>query len=213
MKIINIGVCDDHPFVAHGIESMIVHESDMEFGWRAGSVEAAVVLLKASPVDVLILDLNVGKNDSDSFGLLRAIVAQGLNTKVLFFSAYLSRHLVREAARCGAAGYFSKSGDLGELVSSMREAACNDAKFFLGPYKSWSVDDYCLKVSPREKEVLMALAKGRTNQEIAQQLGVKVGTVKTHLESIYMKLGVSSRTDAVRCALTEHYFYLEELSS
>lgn len=179
--------------------------------WAATDADSAWRKLQEQPVDVAVLDVKLGSG-SQGLELLRRIVDARLSCRCLMLSSYHSERVVREAYRLGAAGFFSKSDDI-EAIADGIVAAASGASAFLGPHAEWARPNPLLELSARETEVLRELARGRSNQEMARALGLQIGTVKKHLESIYLKLGASSRTEAMRLALTQGYVFVDELQA
>lgn len=208
--MVTIAVVDDHPFVHKGLNAVIELHSNMSLEWTSGTVEDALERFAASPVDVLIVDVKIG-NTAGGIRFLEHLQKVYPKFNALVFSAYVSRRSVREAARFGAKGFFLKTQGVEELLQAAEQVATSEAGTFLGPFADWSKPNPYLELSNREVEVLVELSKGKSNPEVAAELGLKVGTVKTHLESIYRKLGVRSRTEAMRAALAEGYFYIDEI--
>lgn len=210
-KTISVGIVDDHPFVQKGLGAIVDSDPDLCVKWASLSVEEALDLLEHNPVDVLVVDMKIGSTPGGVRILESLRCRENANTKVIVLSAYASRRIVRETARLGAAGYFSKTQDVSEVTGAIKRLLEGEATGFMGPYSNWARPYPYLELSKREIDVLSEMAKGRSNPEVAALLGLKIGTVKTHLESIYRKLGVKSRTEALRVALAEGYFYLDEI--
>lgn len=205
-----IGVLDDHPFVHDCIQTLFLHEQQIHVAWQALSPESAEAEIQAHTPDILLLDIQMQPNQANGFSLLQRIQKLGLATRTIVFSAHASKHLVTQSAKFGASGYFSKSGPLSELKDAIIQLATRGSEEFLGPYKAWA-NRVFNEISPREKEVLEMLCKGYTNQEIANRLNIGLATVKSHLENIFAKLGVRSRTDAMRVALKEQCVFISDL--
>lgn len=210
-KTISVGIVDDHPFVHKGVGTFIDLDRKLSLSWSALSEEAALECVKRDPVDALIVDLKIGASSGGIRILEHLKRMNGADTVVVVFSAFSSQRMVREAYRAGASGFFSKTQDVSELISGIKRLVRETDVPFLGPYSDWAKPYPYLELSKREIEVLSEIAKGYSNPEVAAALGLKIGTIKTHLESIYRKLGVNSRTEALRFALEEGYFDLDEL--
>lgn len=208
--VITIGILDDHPFVIQGISAIIEQEPDMKILWSACDEKKAWELLCLQPVKIFVTDLQL---QASGGGLLVIdhVKSEKPESKILVLSAHASAYLVRECAQRGACGFFKKTDDLNQFIAGIRTAATKPSEAFLGPYAQWARPNPQVDITPREREVLIEMAKGHSNIEAAKKLGIKSGTIKTHLESIYYKLNVSNRTDAVRVALSERYFYIDEV--
>ena len=210
MECLKVGIVDDHPFVAKGLESIFSMDGGLKTAWAALDYEEMAALLEKDPVDVLVVDLKIG----DSINGLRVLdhVAQRYSkTAAIVLSAYAPPRLVRASFEKGARGYFTKDEEGANLIRAIKEIGSGRGRSFYGPYQELAKPNVYLDISAREREVMLLIAKGKPNAEVAAELGLKVGTVKTHLESIYKKLGASNRTEAMRAALAEGYFCLEDL--
>ncbi|MBC2605473.1 response regulator [Pelagicoccus albus] len=211
-RTLSIGVVDDHPFVAKGLAAALSLKPGVELLWDATDADRAVELLDSQPVDVVVVDLKMEEANS-GLKVLRVVEEKYESTSAVVFTAHAPRRLVREAAVLGAKGYFTKDVDIEEFVDALLEIADGKASTakFSGALSELAKPNPYLDISNRERDVLLLVSKGKSNVEVAEELGLKVGTVKTHLESIYKKLSVNNRTDALRAALSEGYFSLEEL--
>ncbi|MDQ8203997.1 response regulator transcription factor [Pelagicoccus sp. SDUM812003] len=212
MKTIRVGIVDDHPFVVKGLAAYLEEDDGLQLAWTAGEEEAAMKLLHEQPVDVVILDLKMGEARS-GFHILQRLSQSSLETRALILSGYAPATLVREAAALGASAYFAKTDRSEEIVQAVRTLGEGPVTGLLGPYRDIAKPDIYVELSSRERDVLVEIAKGKSNAAVAKDLHLKVGTVKTHLESIYRKLGVTSRTDAIRTALSDGYFSVEDMQS
>lgn len=206
---ITIGILDDHPFVIKGISAIIEQEPGMKVLWSATDERKAWEMLCLYPVDVFVTDLQL-QATGGGLMVIDHVQSERPDSKIIVLSAHASAYLVREAAQRGAMGYFKKTDGLDDFLAGIRQAV-DAPNGFLGPYAHWAKRNPQTDITPRERQVLMEMAKGRSNIEAAEKLGVRAATIKTHLESIYQKLSVSNRTDAVRVALAERYFYIDEL--
>jgi DNA-binding NarL/FixJ family response regulator len=144
----------------------------------------------------------------------RRIVAQRPTSRVLIVSAYDDQQYVLEAIRAGAAGYLLKTAPSAELVNAVRAVASGATVLqesisrrlaMRGDERGAS----SLEPSPRELEILHEVAAGKPNKEIARDLRISTRTVEGHLNNLFAKLGVSSRTEALVMAMNRHLISLE----
>lgn len=210
-SLVRVGIIDDHVFIAKGLELLLEDREELSMAWSATDVEVGLGKLVSDPVDVLVLDMKL-ESAVEGLAALRMISELAPAVQTIVLSAYAQPRTVREAYRLGARGYFCKGDAATELLDSLVDAVKSSDIPFYGPYKHLARPSRFVDVSPRETEVLFAVAKGASNPLIGKQLGMSVGTVKAHLESIYRKLGVNCRVDAARVAMAEGYFSLEEVS-
>ncbi|MFF2145041.1 response regulator [Kitasatospora sp. NPDC058190] len=199
--MIRLLIADDHPVVRAGLRAVLESEPDFTIVAEAATAERAVELAAEPGVDVVLMDLQFGPGSAmNGAQATAAITARAGAPRVLVVTTYDSDADTLPALEAGATGYLLKDAPPEELAQAVRAAAAGRSA--LAP----SVADRLLErmrapsaaLSARETEVLGLVADGLTNQRISQQLHLSQATVKSHLVHIYSKLGVDSRTAAVR---------------
>ena len=202
--MIRIAIADDHPVVREGLVAMLETEPDFEVvGTAATGAEAAALVARVDP-DVMLLDLELP--ELDGVGVLRRLAAEGARVGVIVFTVFDTDERIIAAVEAGAAGYLLKGAPRGELFAAVRTVAAGGS--LLTPVASSAVLRRVRgeapaagpSLTPREREVLQALARGLGNKQIAAQLGVSDRTVKFHVSSLFEKLGAGNRTEAVTIA-------------
>ena len=198
---IRIVIADDHRVVRDGLRFMLSQEADIDIVGEAGDGKQAVRVTAASRPDVLLLDRYMP--ELDGHGVLAALRdAEHQPTVVIPTSATDDQDLVR-AMRAGATSYLLKTVGADQVVAAVRDAATGAAN--LSPALLTRLTqalrrpepvDPLERLSPREREVLGLIAEGRSNQQIARQLGIGEQTVKTHVSSILTKLDLQDRVQA-----------------
>ncbi|MER7752431.1 response regulator transcription factor [Kitasatospora sp. NPDC097643] len=200
-RVIRLLLADDHPVVRAGLRAVLEGEPDFAIVAEAATAERAVELAAAGGVDVVLMDLQFGPGSAmNGAQATAAITARAGGPRVLVVTTYDTDADTLPALEAGATGYLLKDAPPEELAQAVRAAAAGRSA--LAP----SVADRLLErmrapaaaLSARETEVLGLVADGLTNQQISQQLHLSQATVKSHLVHIYTKLGVDSRTTAVR---------------
>jgi DNA-binding NarL/FixJ family response regulator len=188
-RLIRVAILDDHPVAAAGVAGALVEAGDIEIVGRASSVGEVTGLVQATTPDVLLCDVQVGRERA-----LRVPALLGPPPPaVLFFTSYDYPSFVRSALDAGAAGYVLKSVPLEELVAAIRAVA--------GGGSAWDAQHLRQAhlaprtPSDRELEVVALVAAGRSNAEIGAQLGVDERTVESHLRRLFNRYGVNSRTE------------------
>ena len=151
--------------------------------------------------DVVLLDISMPK--LDGVGTLRRVSELGLQTRVILLSAYATDEYIFDGLRAGAGGYLLKDVSRDELANAIRTV--HEGGSLLHPVVAKRLIEQLDNketsgLSDREIEVIMLLASGARNKEIATQLSVTIHTVKFHLDNVYRKLGVQTRAEAVRVA-------------
>jgi DNA-binding NarL/FixJ family response regulator len=169
------------------------------------SIEAALSAPVPAAVDVVLLDVNLPGMSGVS-GIAELLSRWG-DIEVVMLTVFEEAGVVFEALEAGATGYLAKSALPEEIVAAVREVAAGGApmsstiarKVIARFRQSGTGGDNALpELTERENELLAQLAEGRLDKEIADDLGITLATVKTHLRSIYRKLQVQNRTEAAR---------------
>lgn len=197
---------DDHPVVRAGLRAVL--ESGGEITVVAETEDSAaglaavdrLVALGQAP-DVVVMDLELGGGPS-GIDTTRQLAASHPGIPVLVVTTYSSAADVQAALQAGAVGYLLKDASPADLRDAVTKSAvgmsvlpAEVARRALGGSRGLAVP-----LSPREIEILELLATGRTNQQLAAELFISQATVKTHLNHIFGKLGVATRTEAVAAA-------------
>lgn len=201
-------VVDDHPLFRAGICDRIqsVDDSIVVVG-EAGSGQEACELIAASPPAVVLMDIAMaGMNGIEA---TRVISASWPEVAVIILSVYDDDQYVQAALKAGASGYLLKTVDAAELRASIKQVARGGSA--LSPEVMRTVLSHLTDSHPqpigltdRERQVLELVASGAANKVIAKELALSSRTVEAHLRSIFDKLGVTSRTEAVASALRTH---------
>ncbi|WP_062311968.1 response regulator transcription factor [Demequina rhizosphaerae] len=196
-----VAIVDDDPLVRMGLRAIVSSEDGWDVVGEAGDGAAAVALAARERPDVMLMDVRMP--GVDGLAATREIVASGSATRVLVLTTFEVDEYVFEAMRAGASGFVLKRVPPAELLESIRVVASGESLLFPASTRA-VIERFATRgaerlpeLSEREEDVLRALARGRSNGEIAAELFVSVETVKSHVASILMKLGVRDRTQAV----------------
>lgn len=199
---VRVLLVDDHAIVRNGLRAVLDTTPDCTVVGEAATGEAAVDLAAELVPDVVVMDLSMpGAGGVVATGHLRATVP---TTRVLVLTTFSDDARVRAALAAGATGYLLKDADPDDVVRAVRAAARDEApidprvaRHLLtpGPPPSRSTQPGPV-LPPRESEVLVRLARGLSNKQIAHELRIAERTVKVHVGSVFRRIGVADRTSA-----------------
>lgn len=196
-------IVDDHPMVADGIQSILESYDDIEVVGTCNSARSAIEQLNTLNPDVILMDLNMP--DMGGLTATEIILEQRPGTRILVLSMHDSPEYISSALNHGAMGYVLKDVPTDEIkqaidvVMSGERYLCTGARGSLEP----KGDNAREALTGREQTILLQLAQGKSNKEVATALDISVRTVETHRKNIKRKLGISSTAGLTRYAL-EH---------
>ena len=203
---IRVVLADDHALVREGTAELLERAGGIRVVGQAADGHEAVRLVQTLRPDVLLLDLALP--GLDGLEVARRTRATSPSTAVVALTAHDEQAYVLAMLEVGATGYLSKASRGQEVVQAVRAAAAGETVF--SPTIASSIKQRALggagrlaSLTPRELDVLRAAARGLGNKQIGAELGLSARTVQTHLTSVFAKLGVSSRTEAILLALRE----------
>ena len=213
---IRVLLADDHTVVRHGIRQFLVEEGDIEVVAEASDGAEALQAVETTQPDIAVLDIRMPR--MTGVEATRRIKEQFPHVKVLILTAYDDDPYVFALFEAGADGYVLKTASGDELVRAVRTVHRGESA--LSPEIASKVVRQAAARSPetakgaesltsRELDVLRLAARGMTNRAIGHELGISHRTVQGHLASMYGKLGVGSRTEAVTDALRRGWIIIE----
>ena len=201
---IRVVLADDHPMFRFGVNAVLATAPEIDIvGEAENGLELLEVVARTRP-DVVLTDLAMP--DLDGASATRQLLARHPNIGVLVLTMHADDESVFAALRAGAAGYLLKGADSAELVRAVLAVASGQVlygaqvarriiDFYTGTPDRFTASAFP-QLTPRERDVLTALAGGARNSEIARRLGLTDKTVRNHLSTILLKLGVPDRTAA-----------------
>lgn len=216
-EIIKVLIADDHEVVRQGVRNILEAEENIDLCGEATTGRDAVTLCEKLNPDVAILDISMpGLNGIDA---ARQILKLCPKTKILIFTVHDAERLVYEVVEAGAHGYILKS-DAGRHLTAAVKAILAGRHYFSSQvsevlFESFrskgmphtqtaSADPDAPKPTNREREIIQLLAEGKSNKEVATNLGISVKTAETHRAAIMRKLGFHSIGELVRYAIRNH---------
>jgi len=193
---IRVLIADDHGVVREGLASMINrNRADMIVVGEASNGREALALWKQEQPDVTLLDLRMP--EMDGVDVIKEIRATEKSARIIVLTTFDGDEDIYRAIRAGAKGYLLKDITREALMDSIRRVHAGETCVPLHLIAKLTDRVSGETLSERELEVLRLMAKGKSNKEIASALFISEGTVKSHGKSIFAKMNVSSRTEAV----------------
>jgi len=204
-KRVTVVVADDHPLYREGVVRALVASGQIEIVAEAENGREALDQIHEHRPDVALLDYKLP--ELDGVAITNAVVREQLATRVLLVSAFADSGVVYKALETGAAGFVSKEARREQIVDAV--LACARGENVVPPdVAAGLVSEIRLRkhddapaLTPREQEILHLIAAGKSLPEIAKELYLGLTTVKTHVQHLYEKLGVSDRAAAVASAM------------
>lgn len=207
-EVIRVLIADDHRMVRQGLRTFLELQDGIEVaGEAADGAECAERAAELKP-DVILLDLVMP--GVDGVGAMELLREAGSTARVLVVTSFTDRRMIIPAIRAGARGYVYKDVDPAALAAAVRSVYAGHvllepevATALLDAGSNGAADQgpKAPALTAREREVLVLIAQGRANREIARALVLAEKTVKTHVSNILMKLGVADRTQAALWAV------------
>ncbi len=196
---IRILIADDHPIVREGLVAIIRRRTDMMVVGEAATGREAVELYHQTKPDIILMDLRMP--EMDGVEAIQAIRGKDPNARIIILTTYDSDEDIYRGLRSGARAYLLKDAGREALLEAIR--AVHAGKALIPGHVAAKLAERMMEpdLTPREIEVLNLLAQGKTNRQIARELGVALGTVKSHVNNILTKMGAEDRTQAATLAI------------
>ncbi len=202
-KKIKVVIADDHSIIREGIRGLLELEDDIEIVGEASDGEACVEIVQNTHPDVLLLDISMPK--MNGLDALQKIKDEEPDVNVIILSIHDEAQYYHKAVSLGASGYVLKDSDFNTLYHAIHRVY--DGGNFVDPKlvsiikvkKEESAD--ISQITRREKEILLLIAQGLSNKDIAAKLNVSEKTIKNHTSNLFKKINVSDRTQAAIFAI------------
>ena len=196
--MIRVMVADDHSVIRGGLEQLLSTAADIELIGLVTDGAAAVAMALAERPDVVLMDLSMPV--LDGIEATRQIVSANPRVHVVVLTSFSDNRRIIEALKAGATGYLLKHAGPDELLNGIRAASQGDSPLDPKAARVMLESSRAAPTRPdltqREREVLLLVAAGDANKQIARKLGITERTVKAHLTSVFAAISVSSRTQA-----------------
>jgi DNA-binding NarL/FixJ family response regulator len=202
--VIDVLVVDDHALMRSGLSGLIAATDDLRVvGTAADGAEAIEEVARLAP-QVVLMDLSMPV--MDGVAATRRIVEEHPDVEVLVLTSFSDQQRVMEALDAGASGYVLKDTEPADLLAAIRSTARGhsplDPRVARTVLHSRRTPARAAELTEREQEVLALVGRGLANKQIARALGIREGTVKAHLTSVFQRIGVRDRTSAALWART-----------
>ena len=214
MAKIKVLITDDHPVVRAGLSTMLAREKDIEVVGEAENGRQAIDKASQLHPDIILMDLRMP--ELDGIEAMRQIKAKSPQIKFIVLTTFDNDEYIFKGIEAGARAYLLKDAPREQLFKAIR--AVSKGESLIEPAIAGKVLDRFAELSrqtqppqtlsERELEVLALMAKGEGNKLIASNLIISESTVKTHIQSIFQKLGVNDRTEAVTEAIKKGIIHL-----
>lgn len=207
MSQIRILICDDHPMVRQGVETMLSVFDDLKLVQSASNIQEGMRFVSEHRPDIMLLDWYLG--DTEGISNLKLLKSLDEQLKIIILTSFNQHDIVSLAMEKGASGFHFKDISAEQLVNAIRTV--HKGEMSLAPQAARVLVESVIRkkepsliptdLSQRELQVLGLIVKGLTNAEISQKLDIKQSTVKTYVSRILGKLNVASRVEATALAL------------
>ena len=195
MPSVRVVIADDHPVVRSGIRDMLTAADGITVVGEAEDGAEALQLTRDEHPDVLLLDVEMPERSGVE--VAQALQSESSPTRLLALSSYDDQEYVRGLLENGAAGYLTKENAPELIIEAVRAVARGEVRWFVQPSPAQPDSP---DLTSREKEILQVMARGLSNDDIAEELHLAESTIRKHATNIYRKLGVDSAREAIAWA-------------
>lgn len=207
--MISVYIADDHSIVREGMRSLITSAPDMEVIGEAPDGDQALREIPGCAPSIFLMDMSMP--GCSGLELIEKIRRRAPDTRILVLSMHREDHYATRTIRSGASGFITKTRPPEELLEALRKVSRGEVfitqelanKLAMGALTGHSEEELHTRLTKREYEIFLDLARGRTVGDIADGLSVSSKTVSTHKARLMEKLGADSISDLVRYALAQ----------
>ena len=201
---LKILIVDDHAIVRDGLAAILRFQKDMTVVGEADDGQSAIHKVQILRPDIILMDLMMpNMNGADATAAIKQVLPE---TQILLLTSYGTSAELSRAFKNGATGAITKSLPKEELLAAIRNVAAGMRIASPEIEQTLKEDATTPSLTPRQLEILHSLTRGLTNDDIAREFGLSKAGVKFHLLTIFRKLNVSNRTEAVGFASRKHIF-------
>jgi len=218
MAALRVHLADEHTMFREGLESILSSREDVEVVGRSTTGEEAAALVRETKPDLVITQLDMQIKTAEE--ILDGIRFASPDSKIVVLTMFDNLHYLKALSRLGIDAYLHKTSSIEELLATIdavsRQASQGGQNVVISMPRGLLErmgEEPVGALSERETEVLVLAARGLSNDQIAEELSLAPATVKRHLANVYQKIGVGSRSEAVRMALMEQWIGIAEITS
>ena len=197
--MIKVAIIDDHVVVRAGLKYVLASDPEMSFVGEFGGGRGAAQFVSTVEPDVTLLDVRMP--DLNGVEALKDILAARPKARVVMLTTSDVEEDVYQSIECGALGYVQKEANVDQILRAIRSAMNGEVFMSDDIRRIYETRKGAKGLSPREAEVLTAVADGLGNRQVGEKLGISENSVKMHLKRIFYKLGADDRTEAVNLAV------------
>ena len=197
--MIKVAIIDDHVVVRAGLKYVLASDPEMSFVGEFGGGRGAAQFVSTVEPDVTLLDVRMP--DLSGVEALKDILAARPKARVVMLTTSDVEEDVYQSIECGALGYVQKEANVDQILRAIRSAMNGEVFMSDDIRRIYETRKGAKGLSPREAEVLTAVADGLGNRQIGEKLGISENSVKMQLKRIFYKLGADDRTEAVNLAV------------
>lgn len=212
---INVLLVDDHKMLREGIKQLIEFDKEISvLGQASSGAEARLLLRSLENIGVVVLDINLP--DISGTVLLRELKRNYPSTKFLMLTVHNEVEYLEESLNNGVDGYILKETDSSELIKAIKSVYSGER--YIQPELIPALNSRLirreeervksLEITKREEQILISIAKGKANKDIAEEFDISERTVKNHITNLFKKIGVSDRTQAAVYAIKNDFIKL-----
>jgi DNA-binding NarL/FixJ family response regulator len=215
MAAVRVHLADDHIVFREGLEAILASRQDVEVVGRSSTGQEAAALVEQTKPDLVITQLDMDLQTAQQ--ILSGIREASPDSRIVVLTMFDNLHYLKALSTMGIDAYIHKSSSSKEVVATIdalgHDQGGDNVVISLPRDSLERLGEGSMgKLSERETEVLVLAARGLSNERIAEYLYLAPSTVKRHLANIYLKIGVGSRSEAVRMALMEQWIGLSEIT-
>ena len=208
-RTIHILLLDDHALFRESVGRLLAAEPGFHVAAHCGTIKEALQVLKQKPIEVVLLDFDLGGHDGTEF--VRLAATQGFKGKILVVTAGVDQEAATELIRSGISGVFLKRDSAALLAQGIRDVMAGKVwldqeqlQTALRTEVATPQENRTKPFTEREQQVLSCVFEGLANKEIADRIGVSESSVKATLQQLFSKTGVRTRSQSVRIVLEQH---------